>query len=526
MSAARVLVVDDEPGVLALCERLLTKAGYRAALAASADAGLAALETAPFDLLLLDIRMPDMDGFTMIHRARELQPELAIVIMTGFGTVETAVRALEEGAAGLVLKPFESNQAMLRQVRVALESTRARREAARSRVLQPLFDLAETLLSETEESSLAQRVLAAVRGQMACQRALILLQEQGAEGVRALGSPGPASAAAGEAPAWSGPFPAGLERYTARRPGPRGVQAWMTRHGLGEALAVPVRRAQVSYMVLAARPDGEPPFSESEQELLVLLGRLAGVALDNARLYGSLRAYVKEIERSQQQLVQSEKLAAIGRLTATIAHEVNNPLQSLRNCLDLIGRAEGEGERARAYLGLARKELDRLSWIMRQMLEFYRPEAANRQQVDLNRMLREVIQLTAGQCEQRRVEVALELEEPLPRVWGVGFQLQQVALNLVLNALEAMPAGGRLTVRTRLRRQRVTVMVRDTGRGISREELGRIFEPFYTSKEGGTGLGLAISYGIVAAHGGAIEVESDPGAGSTFYVLLPPAAKE
>lgn len=520
MSAARVLVVDDEPGVLALCERLLSKAGYRPLKAESAAAGLAALEAEPFDLLLLDIRMPDMDGFAVIRRARELQPDAAIVIMTGFGTIETAVRALEEGAAGLVLKPFESNQAMLRQVRVALESTRARREAARSRVLQPLFDLVETLLSETEESSLAQRVLGALRGQLACRRASILVQEPGSEAPRALGGPG----AAGEPPAWGGPFPSGPERCLAD--GASGARAWMARHGLGEALAVPVRRAQIAYLLLAGREAGAPPFSESERELLVLLGRLAGVALDNARLYGALRAYVKEIERSQQQLVQSEKLAAIGRLTATIAHEVNNPLQSLRNCLDLIERAEGQGERGRAYLGLARKELDRLGWIVRQMLEFYRPEAATRQQIDLNRMLREVIQLTAGQCEQRRVEVALDLEEPLPRVWGVGFQLQQVVLNLVLNALEAMPAGGRLTLRTRLRRQRVSIMVRDTGRGISREELARIFEPFYTSKEGGTGLGLAISYGIVAAHGGAIEVESDPGAGSAFYVVLPAAVRE
>jgi two-component system NtrC family sensor kinase len=157
------------------------------------------------------------------------------------------------------------------------------------------------------------------------------------------------------------------------------------------------------------------------------------------------------------------------------------------------------------------------------MLEFYRPEAATRKLVDPNRVLNDVALLTAAQCRSKGISVSLELAEKLPPVWGVAFQLQQVALNLVLNAIDAMPEGGSLLLQTEAAAGRVVMIFRDTGRGISHEERQHIFEPFYTSKAGGTGLGLAISYGIVSAHAGSIQVESDPGVGSIFRVALPVA---
>jgi signal transduction histidine kinase len=302
--------------------------------------------------------------------------------------------------------------------------------------------------------------------------------------------------------------------------------AWLRAGGLGSALIVPVRRSQGTCILLAARGLGEAPFSESERETLVLLTRQVAVALENARLYGALRSYVREVERSQHRLVQTEKLAAIGRMMASIAHEVNNPLQSMRNCLDLAGREGVEDDRRAEYLRLARKELDRLSWIVRHMLEFYRPEASSRKLVDVNQVVRDVVLLTTSECQGKGIGLSLELEDGIPPVWGAAFQLQQVALNLVINAIDAMPDGGRLTIRSGQRRDRVEVSFRDTGVGIPRQDLPRLFEPFYSSKEGGTGIGLAISYGIVAAHGGTMEAESDPGVGTTIRVLLPPASKE
>ncbi|HLB65409.1 MAG TPA: ATP-binding protein [Anaerolineales bacterium] len=529
MSPGRALVVDDEPEIVRLCSRLLSKAGYEVTPAESPAVGLGALRDHPFDLALLDIWLPGMDGFALMREALALQPDLAVVFMTGYGTIETAIKAMEEGAAGLILKPFESNDAMLRQVQQAYETNRARRDAARSRILQPIFGLTEALFSETEESSLGARVVNAVRSHLNCSVAGVYLKEEASAQIRLVAKRGEGVGLEAEVVPALGRSAERLAVIYLSRDGADLEPAdrdWLEAGQLGSAMVVPVRRSQGTCILLAARPLGEAPFNEPERETLILLARQVAVALENARLYGALRSYVREVERSQQRLVQTEKLAAIGRMMASIAHEVNNPLQSMRNCLDLAGREGVEGERQAEYLRMARKELDRLSWIVRHMLEFYRPEASSRNLVDMNQLVRDVVLLTTSECQTKGIALSLELEEGLPQVWGAAFQLQQVALNLAINAIDAMPDGGKLAIHSGRRRDRVEVSFHDTGVGIPRQDLPRLFEPFYTSKEGGTGLGLAISYGIVAAHSGTMEVESDPGAGTTIRVLLPPAAKE
>jgi signal transduction histidine kinase/CheY-like chemotaxis protein len=531
MGAGRILVVDDEADVVALCRRVLTKADYEIAGELAPEAGLQALAAQPFDLLLVDIRMPGMDGFDMIRQAKQLQPDLAVVIMTGFGTVETAARALEEGASGLVLKPFESNKVLLRQVQSAIEGNRAIREAARSRAFRPLFDLTEVLFSVTEESNLAARIVSAVQGQVTCDVVALYRWEEMLDQPRLLAGQGHIPPGKQIKSEYS---PVSLARFqrVAMHLSPKMSDlpeqtiTWLKKNSLANVLSIPVRQAEAMYFILIGRHDPEAVFSDAQIEMLILLARQAAVALENARLYGELREYVQEIERSQQRLVQTEKLAAIGRLTASIAHEVNNPLQSLRNCLDLAGRPGVDEEQHQRYLAMAHQELERLSWIVQQMLEFYRPEDATRQLVDLNQVVKDVAGLTESQSKSQSVKVQLRLTESPLRVWGVAFQLQQVALNLVLNAMEAMPQGGSLDIVTYERAGRMVMAFRDNGRGIAREELLRIFEPFYTSKDSGTGLGLAISYGIISAHGGVIEVESQPGQGSEFRVVLPAQATE
>jgi len=184
VSPGRALVVDDEPEIVRLCSRLLSKAGYEVTPAESPAVGLGALRDHPFDLALLDIWLPGMDGFALMREALALQPDLAVVFMTGYGTIETAIKAMEEGAAGLILKPFESNDAMLRQVQQAYETNRARRDAARSRILQPIFGLTEALFSETEESSLGARVVNAVRSHLNCSVAGVYLKEEASAQIR------------------------------------------------------------------------------------------------------------------------------------------------------------------------------------------------------------------------------------------------------------------------------------------------------------------------------------------------------
>lgn len=247
---------------------------------------------------------------------------------------------------------------------------------------------------------------------------------------------------------------------------------------------------------------------------------------------------VTESHRVQGQILQSEKLAAIGQLAAGVMHEINNPLATISACVAAIeGRlppagAPGAGAataQVAEYLGIIDREVDRCTRIVDGLLDFSRPKATPKQRVSLNALVDETLFLLKHHQRFKRLQVVRELASGLPDTLGSAEQLIQVLMALMLNALDAMEQGGQLTVRTGanpVRPDEVVVDVQDTGMGIPRADQTKIFEPFYTTKPPGrgTGLGLSICYGIVADHGGRIEVDSAPGRGALFRIYLPVAA--
>jgi two-component system NtrC family sensor kinase len=275
----------------------------------------------------------------------------------------------------------------------------------------------------------------------------------------------------------------------------------------------------VGAIELVNKLDG--PFTHDDLEMLQFLAASVAVAVENARLYGELADFTRQLERSQEQLVQAEKLAATGRLAASIAHEINNPLQAIHNCLHLVTRRKLEADKEAYYLNMAQEEVQRLIAIVQRTLDFYRPSKGREVLTDVNRVIESVLALANKRLEHGKVKVQRRLAPDLPRLQAVADQLTQVFLNLVINAVEAMGEGGELTIVTRRDDERVRVEFGDTGPGINPEEAKNIFEPFYTTKRSGTGLGLAVSYGIIQRHGGEITVESAPGRGATFIVSLP-----
>jgi two-component system NtrC family sensor kinase len=285
-------------------------------------------------------------------------------------------------------------------------------------------------------------------------------------------------------------------------------------------------------LLAAARNAADPAFRESDLEIFAILSRQAAIALENARLHAELRAYLRQVEESQKALIKAEKLAIAGRLTASIAHEINNPLQAVQNCLHLAGRMELAEADRQNYIQMAQAELERLMNTVHRMLDYYRPGAVDRQTVDVNALIRRVLSLLEKQLADHRIQVEWSLTEELPAVWAVSDQIQQVLLNLILNAVEAMPSGGTLSIRTDIQTRlpagseplQVEVMVEDSGPGVEKSRQGRVFEPFISSKEGGTGLGLAISEGIVAAHGGSLDLVQGRGRGACFRIILPAEA--
>jgi len=524
----KILVLDDEPGITLLCSRLLKRAGYSVGAFTESSPAFEHLRTNTVDLLLVDIRMPEMDGFEVINQAKKLQPDIAVLVMTGFGTVETAIQALRQGVDGLILKPFEQGSELVDTVKQALIDSERKRDAARIQALRPLFSVTESLLSETRPDQLLELIKNAFQGHLRCSHVgyYQIVDEKSFQLLSGSGPvPDPSKDKADQN------FLNKMESLdsplliNSSGPSSKELQAQLQKRNLGAAMFTPVKRLKTNSLFFVGRDKEEAPFREADLEMFLILSNQAAVAIENARLYAELREYVKQVEESQQALLQAEKMAAAGRLSVSIAHEVNNPLQSVQNCLHLAGRKDLSEDQREEYFELAKTELDRLMTTVQRMLDFYRPGAVSPAEVDLNELLHYVLNLMSKQLEKQGVQIRTDIPDHLPVVTAVGSQVQQVLINLILNAFDAMPEGGELLVRARIFKKGVEILLQDSGPGIPADHQRHIFEPFFSTKDGGTGLGLTVSYNIITAHGGTLELASNNGPGACFRVYLPIGGK-
>ncbi|OGP35004.1 MAG: hypothetical protein A2X88_05165 [Deltaproteobacteria bacterium GWC2_65_14] len=237
----------------------------------------------------------------------------------------------------------------------------------------------------------------------------------------------------------------------------------------------------------------------------------------------------KELKDTQFQLIHSEKLASLGKIAATVAHEINNPLTGVFTYIKLMERKIEEGkdappdvEKFREYLSTMSREVQRTSAIVHNLLDFTRPKELSRKVANLNSLLDESLVIVTNKLVLSNVKVDKKTE-PLPDIPVDPSQIKQVFINIIINACEAMEKGGVLTITTQHdpARNTETVTFADTGPGIPPEDLLRVFDPFYTTKEKGTGLGLSVVYGIVTRHNGRVDVRSGPGGGTQMAIILP-----
>jgi PAS domain S-box-containing protein len=268
-------------------------------------------------------------------------------------------------------------------------------------------------------------------------------------------------------------------------------------------------------------PDGgrSLPMEITAREVLDATGQVTAVV---SILHDLTEIRELERRRVEQQLFESEKLAAIGRLAASIAHEVNNPLEAIKNALYLM-QTGTEGDKNARFLEIARKETERVSHIIRQMLGFAR-RSGEVDWVDVNQLLEETLVLLEKKLKQSRVRLVRTLDAQLPKVRARADQLRQVFLNLLINAQQAIVGEGEIRVATSNLHQAlqpsVLIQITDSGVGIQEDDLTRIFEPFFSTGKKGTGLGLWVTHDIVRQHGGRIDVSSEKGHGTTFNIIL------
>ena len=266
------------------------------------------------------------------------------------------------------------------------------------------------------------------------------------------------------------------------------------------------------------------PIREEDLQILSMLARQAGLAIENARLYEYIEQTNQELKSAQERLLESEKLTALGEMAAGMAHEIRNPLVSIGGFVRrLFKKFQGDSQ-VQTYFQVIINEVERLEKTLNEILDFSQDTQGRFKEEDLNQIIEGALELIRRELDENRIELQKELR-PLPRVYCDGRQIRHVFYNLFLNALQAMPSGGVLGIRTELSKGSdpgwVTAEIRDTGGGIPPELLHNIFNPFFTTKASGSGLGLSIVHKIVTRHYGGVEIDNRPGEGVSFIVKLP-----
>jgi signal transduction histidine kinase/HAMP domain-containing protein len=299
----------------------------------------------------------------------------------------------------------------------------------------------------------------------------------------------------------------------------------MKSFGITSLMTIPLWSANsMTGLLTAVNKKGGARFDKQDLRLFTVFSNMAGAALQNASLYTDLRENMNELRNAQEQLVHSTKMAAIGELAANVAHEVNNPLTSVLGYTTHLLKTLQLPESEKRILSMMEQETLRVRRIIRNLLDFSRQKASRMQPADLLVPLRETTAFVRGAAEASSVTIREEFNSVPVIVNMDPNEMKQVFINIINNAMHAMPKGGHLLTRVRhINEHEVAIDFADTGVGISKENLNKIFQPFFSTKEtgDGTGLGLSISYRIVQNHGGRIEVESTPGQGTVFTVVLP-----
>lgn len=526
-----VLIADDEVHTTLMLERIFEREGYRIH---SVHDGLSALDAARQlnpDLILLDIQMPGMNGFDVLTSLRENPSTASIptILVTAKARQPTDVaHGLHLGADDYIYKPFDPRELLARA-----ESKRKARKLEenlqrRTQELQALLRAGEELNHSLEVDDLLELILYLTLDLLPGNLGAVYRFDQNGRlithRVQATNS-------------------AYIDQYENDGIGDRLLQIkrsvfWPGDEPLSDyfpsGMVTLLKHGSQLLGLLIIVSDTPEIYDENHFRLFKGISRQASLALRNAELYEILAdhaehleemvaARTSELQSAQQLLIRSEKLASVGHLAASIAHEINNPLQPIRLNLEHILEDLQSGSPIDIVaVESIQESIERITRIVSQLLDFAgkRTGESSADVVDVKRTLEGVINLNRKLFEQKQLELSTDLCS-LPDLYGNKDQLEQVFMNMILNAYAAMSPGGILTISTLVDNEQIVIRFADDGQGINPEHINRIFDPFFSTKDSGTGLGLFVSYGIIQNHHGSIEVDSKPGVGTIFTIRLP-----
>jgi PAS domain S-box-containing protein len=488
----------------------LEDAGYRVAVAQDGASGLQCCKEILPQIVITDIRMPGMDGIQVLENLKENNPDIEVIVATAFGEMELAIRALQLDASDFITKPINDDA-----LHLALKRARERYSSRKQ-----LTDY--TTLLENEKAETSEQLLKNIR----FQRNLI---ESSMDGILACGPDGRVVTFNRSMESMTGyERTEVIDRMSLDRFLPNEAEQRLRDALMGKAFGGVHRLALYETSLLRA-DDSRIPVQISAA-ILMEHGRENGLVCF-IRDLREIRKLEREIA-DQARILHQDKMMSLGRLAASVVHEINNPLSGILNYVRLMIRTlnrgpleAGQQRKFQRYLELVEQETSRCSQIISSLLTFSRKSPPAFGEVTIEELIQRSVLLSQHKIELSNIRLDVTVPNGLPTVSADFNQLQQCIINLIFNAIDAMPGGGTLEISAGSdnRMDGVWIAVKDSGQGISSEDLAHIFDPFFTTKREGYGVGLGLStvYGIVEHHKGTITVDSRIGVGSVFTIRLP-----
>ena len=531
----KILIIDDEPGIRNLLSYELGLQGYSVTTAPNGEEGIELVKKDKFNLLLSDVKMPRMDGIQVLEAAKKIDPDIEVIMITGFGTIGTAVDAIKKGAYDFVQKPFNLDE-ILTLVEKALEK-------ADLKALVTLYETSKAIFSAIKLDDLLPILIALSLKLLKADDVSIMLKDENGE-LRIAASHGLETEDDRSLRLRLGDK---FMKNTKERPeisfivGPLENEQELSGMGnvsrVRSAVICPLLSKTKSLGVLiAAKTKSEIQFNYSDQRYADIFASQVSQAVDNAQLYNELEKKVSalneaygKLTEAHKELIQSEKLAAIGQLSAGVAHELNNPLTIVIGLTELMLEDKTQTQEKINDLQSIKTQAERCRSIILNLLQFAQKNETEKKSVQINSIIEKTIELWRYNVSNAKIAIIRDFDPSLSHTVVNPFLMQQVFINILNNAHFAMGSTEKpqITIKTANEGKNIRITFKDNGCGIEENIIGKIFDPFFTTKDvgKGTGLGLSITYGIVREHGGDIRVESKEGEGSMFIIDLPVVAQ-
>ncbi len=481
----RVLVVDDEQLILKIISDILTKEGYDVLVANNCEKAAELLKTTRFDVVLSDIKMPIKSGIDLLEEIKNKDPNIPVILMTGFASLETAVEAVQNGAFDYLIKPLDYGK-----LKSVIEHAADRYELYKenTRLLKDLKELNTNLEKKVRERNreIENTLHSTIESIITTDRDLVIVSSN----------------------------PKTAEIFGKECKGEK--LSWLFQ-GINFDTIIPKILSDTSYST-------KHEIRYEDKFLEVSLSPLRD--FESGEIFGVIATTedITEKKKLEAQLIHSAKMSGVGQLAAGVAHEFNNILSG-NNRLHEPRPYEERPRKHKERPPHIEKASDRAVEIVNKLLSFSRQKGEKFQVSQIENVIDDALGLVEHTFDTEGIRILRSYENVPPIRLNLG-ELQQVFLNLAINSKHAMPGGGAIAISTKLADDFVRIDFSDTGGGIPPENLSRIFEPFFTTKAGegpkaGTGLGLSVIYAIIERHGGKIEVSSEVNKGTTFTISLP-----